>query len=134
MPADPIAAAVAYLKADGSVGSRVFGGELPGREAKSMPRQAVVVKPAGGGLLGRNGQAYRDQRIDVDCYGETPLEAWGLHLLVEAALSRLSRSVQAGVLLASARSSTRGTLARDPDTDWPVAVSTYQLTLGESTP
>lgn len=135
MPADPVAAVVAYLSSDDAVsarvGSRVFGGELPRREAKNMPRECVLLKPAGGGLLGTADQEYGDTRLDVDCYGETPHEAWLLYLDVAAALKGLRRGVHAGTLLHWARPSTRGTLARDPDTDWPIAVCSWQVLAAE---
>lgn len=137
MPADPIAAIVAFLKADDAVAalasSRVFGGELPTRETKNMPRAAVVVKPAGGGLLGMVDQDYGDQRVDVDCYAQTAHDAWSLHLAVYAALKHMRRGVHAGTLLHWAKPSSRGTLARDPDTDWPDAISSWQVLAGEST-
>lgn len=132
---DPVAAVVAFLKADDAVaaltGSRVFGGELPGREAKSMPRAAVVLKPAGGGLLGTGSADFGDQRLDVDCYASTPLGAWTLHLAVYTALKHLRRGVYAETLVHWAKPSTKGTLARDPDTDWPIAVSSWQVLAGE---
>jgi hypothetical protein len=135
MLADPIDGLVAFLKLDSEVaslsGGRVFGGELPGRESKSMPRPAVVLKPAGGGLLGTGTLAAGDVRVDVDCYGKQPHEAWRLYLAVGEALKNLRRGVHGGTLLMWARPSSRGTLARDPDTDWPVAVSTYQVLAGE---
>lgn len=135
---DPVAAVVAALKADADVadlaGGRVFGGELPAREAKSMPRAAVVLKPAGGGLLGAATADYGDQRLDVDCYAATPLSAWELYLAVYTALKALRRSVHAETLVHWAKPSTKGTLARDPDTDWPITVSSWQVLAGESTP
>jgi len=130
---DPIEAVVTYLQ--DVTAATVFGGELDRREAKTMPRQVVVVKPAGGGLLGASGQPFGDQRVDVDCYGETPRDSWLLHLAIEDALLSLSRRVYGSTLLHWAKPSARGTLARDPDTDWPISVSSYQVLAGRaSTP
>jgi hypothetical protein len=135
---DPIAASVAFLLSDAPlvtlVGSRVFGGELPAREAEHMPRAAVVLKPAGGGLLGTGTIDVGDTRLDVDCYGATPLDAWTVYLAVYGALKGLTRGAYASTVLHWARPSSRGTLARDPDTDWPVTVSSWQVLAGESTP
>lgn len=131
MPADPVAAVVAFLKSDPLLdslhGGRVFGGELPAHEAKQMPRAVVVVQPAGGGLLGTADQDYGDTRLDVDCYAATAHEAWLLHLAVSRELKHVRRSVLAGTLLHWARPASGGTLARDPDTDWPIAVSSWQV-------
>lgn len=132
MAANPLAALVAYLRADADVaalvGVRVFGRELPRAETDAMPRQAVVLKRAGGGLLGRGYQEYGDIRVDVYCYGATGLEADELHDEVRAALKhRLRATVAAGVLLHWARPSSDGSSGREPDTDWPLTVSSWQL-------
>lgn len=128
---DPVAAVVAYLKS--ATALTVFGGELPARETHTMPRSVVVVSPAGGGLLGTGTAAYGDLRLDVDCYGQTPHDAWSTYLAVHAALKGLTRQTYAETLLHWARSSSRGTLARDPDTGWPIAVSSWQVLAGETT-
>jgi hypothetical protein len=129
--ADPIEGLVEFLQADAGVsllvGSRVYGGELPRADVTSMPRTAVVLKPAGGGLLGTAFQEYGDIRVDVDCWGETPRAAWILYLAVNAALKQLRHEESADVLLRWARPSSRGVSARDPDTDWPVCLSSWQV-------
>jgi len=126
---DPVAAVAAYLQDVAAL--TVFGGELPAREADAMPRRVVVVKPAGGGLLGGGTLAAGDTRLDVDCYGETALDSWLVYQAVYAALKGLTRQTRAETLLHWARPSTRGTLARDPDTDWPVTISSWQVFAGE---
>ena len=131
---DPIAAVRAVLRADAAVaalvGDRVYGGELPRAAVDAMPRTAVVVSGAGG----PGGGGYIDfakVRLDVDCYGATPKEAWQLHLAVRTALKHLRRTVVKGVLLHSADVSADGSSGRDPDTDWPVTVSSYLLSVAE---
>lgn len=131
MAADPIAALVAYLKAVPVAGGRVYGGELPRAQNASMPRAAVVLKGAGGGVLGQGYQNYGDLRVDADCYGESPLAGWQLYLEVYALLKHLRREVAAGVLLHWAKSSSRGISARDPETDWPLTVSSWQVLASE---
>jgi hypothetical protein len=129
--ADPIEALAAFLKADAGVasivGTRVFGGELPRAEISSMPRQAVVLLPAGGGAQGLGFQEWGDQRVDVDCYGATPRDGWLLYLAVNAALKQLSHDEFSSVMLMSATPSGRGIPARDPETDWPVTLSSWTL-------
>jgi hypothetical protein len=135
MAADPAAALVAFLKADADVtarvGSRVFAGELPAEENDHMPRQAIVVNPAGGGLIGRGYQDYGDKRFDIDCYGETKRQSHDLYLEVFPALKQLRREVHAGVLLHWARASSDGRAMRDPRTDWPVTISSWQVLASE---
>jgi hypothetical protein len=134
--ADPIEALVAFLKADAGVsaiaGTRVFGAELPRSEVDNMPRAAVVVKPAGGGLLGIRDQEYGDIRVDVDCWGATPRDGWMLYLAANAALKQLSHEEWTSVMLRSATPSGRGITARDPDTDWPVTMSSWQVLTHET--
>lgn len=131
---DPIAAVLAVLKADADVAAlaanRVFGGEVPRTEVEHMPRAAVVVSGAGG----PGGYAYMDfakVRIDVDCYAATPRDAWLLHLAVRTKLKHLRRTHAKGVLIHSADVSADGSSGVDPETDWPVTVSSYLLSVAE---
>ena len=131
---DPIAALVTFLKADAAVaalvGTRVYGGELPRSEVDLMPRAVVVVKPAGG-PGGRAYMKFAQPRIDVDCYAATVPDSWVVHLAVRDALKHMRRNVTGTVLLHSADVSSDGVTARDPDTDWPVTVSSYLLSVAE---
>jgi hypothetical protein len=135
--ADPIEALVTWLKADADtaalVGTRVFGGELPTAQNASMPRRCVVIQPAGGGIMGNAYQDYGDFRVDVDCYGETPYEAWRTYLAVAGALKHLNRELSEGVLLHWARASGKGVSGRDPDTDWPITFASFQVLAAEIT-
>lgn len=131
---DPVTALVTFLKADAPVAAlastRVFGGELPRGQVAEMPRAAVVLKPAGG----PGGYGYIEfakVRVDVDCYAATVRDAWTLHLAVRTALKQMRRNVTGGVLLHSADVSADGVTARDPDTDWPVTVSSYLVSVAE---
>lgn len=131
---DPLEGVRSFLRADSDVaqlsGDRVFVAELPRDEVEEMPRKAVLLKPAGG----PGGGAYLDfakVRVDVDCYGETPKEAWLLHLAVRTALKNMRRTVVKGVLLHSADVSADGSSGRDPETDWPVTVATYLVSVSE---
>lgn len=134
---DPLAAVIDFLQSQtvitDLVGSRVFGGELPRSENAQMPRQAVVLTPAGGGLYGTETADWGDSRVDIDCYGASPLDAWELYLAVADALKGMQRQMQAGVLLHWAKPSSRGITARDPATDWPVTISSWQV-LASGTP
>ena len=135
---DPIGALVAYLKVDTAVATlastRIYGAELPKSEIEnaSNPRAIVVVKQAGGGMLGLAYQQYGDIRADVACYGSTPFNASALYGAVYDALKELRREVYASTLLHWAQSSARGTQGRDPDLDWPVVFSSWQVLAAET--
>ena len=122
---------LALVGTQAGFGPRVFGGEFPRQLNSSMPRAGVVVKAAGGGLLGRAQQRYGDTRVDVDCYGATPHEAWDVYLVVAAAFDALDADQYGDTLLKSANVTSRGIQARDPETDWPVVVATWQVLAGK---
>lgn len=135
MIADPIAALIALLKDDADVttevGTRVFGGELPPEETESMPRSAIVVKPAGGGFLGSAYQQWGDTRADVVFYGSTPKDAWDVYRAAHPVLKQLGRSHWAGCLLHWAKLSGGPVSMRDADTDWPVVFTSWQVLASE---
>lgn len=135
METDPIEALVAFLKADSAVaailGARVFGGELDRREVQSMPRACAVLSPAGGGLIGLEYQNYGDLRVDVDCYAATVQGSWTLYRAVYGALKEMKREIFADTLLHWAKPSSRGTTGRDPLTDWPMTISSWQVLAAE---
>lgn len=131
----PIRAVVAYLRTRPGVaalaGTRVFTEELPEDQNDLMPRQAVVVSSAGGGLMG-HGQLYGDRRMDIVCYGPTRAKSRELYEEVRAAMKDLERqrvadSPSTFVLLHWARISADGNTARDVGTDWPVTGSSWQV-------
>ncbi|MCZ7538240.1 MAG: hypothetical protein M5T61_21420 [Acidimicrobiia bacterium] len=128
---DPIDALVSWLRLDSDlvalVGGRVYGGQVPQFENASMPRPLVTVNPAGGGFLGRS-QDYGDRRIDVDCYGQTRPESWAVYLASRGRASSISNaSSPTGCSWHWANEASRGTSGVEPDTDWPVTYSSWQL-------
>lgn len=135
---DSLGAIVNFLKADAGVaslvGTRVFGGELPRAETDSMPRAAIVVRPAGGlGTFGQAFQEYGDRRVDVRCYGTTPSAADAVYRHVHPALKQLSRVKQGSVLLHWARPAGGPLTLRDQDTDWPFTFCAWQVLAAEVT-
>jgi len=133
--ADPIAGVVAFLEADSAVtalvSTRVFGGELPAAEAESMPRAAIVVTPAGGGLIGRAYQSYGDTRVALTCYGANRRDSYQVYLAAAAALKQLRHAEHGDCLLMWARASAGGSTTTDPDTDWPVTLASWQVLASE---
>jgi len=132
---DPIGALVAVLKADPTVSQLtdlVFGAELPAAENTAMPQQCVVIKPSGGAQqLGGGYQQFSDQRVDVFCYGETPHAAYTLHTAVRLALKQLQRTSQGKTLLHWCRTAGGPLNLRDPKTEWPYTISSFQVLASE---
>jgi hypothetical protein len=96
-----------------------------------MPRVAVVVKAAGG----TGGLAYmrlRKRRVDVDCYGSTPMEAEKVWAVVSDCLKQMRRNVTTAVLIHSAEISSDGVSARDPETDWPTCFGSFTVMAAET--
>lgn len=134
-PPEPIDALVVILQDDPDVAAiaaaRVYGGELPRDINTDMPEASVVLTPAGGGALGRAYQQYGDVRVDVTCYGSTAREAARLQTAVYQAFKQLQRTVAAGCLVHWARRSAGAVQGRDPTTQWPSTMSTYQVLVSE---
>lgn len=129
--ADIIGAITEWLKADpdvaGLAAARVFGGELPDEESKSMPRAAIVIRPSGGASLAGGSYARHDtQRVDLLAYDKTPAAANALARLARRSLTSLRRSVVAGCLIHWIEASGGFTAGRDRDAAWPVAFQSFQ--------
>ncbi|MFQ5775862.1 MAG: DUF3168 domain-containing protein [Kiloniellaceae bacterium] len=137
MSADPIAAVVAFLKADAGVaalaGTRVFGLELPAAEAANMPRKAVVLRASGGPSLAAGTYLDHDsQRIDLVSYGETPFEAERLRRAIFDALKPVARLVVNSTLVHWIEPAGGFATQRDPDAAWPSAFQSFQVFFAES--
>lgn len=129
--AEIVTAIVEMLKADAGVtalvGTRVFGGELPPDETKSMPRAAIVVQPSGGVPFHAAGRTKAEaQRLDVVAYGRTPLEAANLRQAAGRALVLAVRRVVSGVLVHWVQSAGGYLAGRDSDGQWPFAFQSFQ--------
>ncbi|PYE86913.1 tail completion protein gp17 [Phyllobacterium leguminum] len=130
--ANIITAICEILKADGEVtalaGRRVFGDELPAREAKAMPRHAIVVHPSGGASMAMGSYLNHDaQRFDLFCYGSTPFEADALRRACRAPLADVRRRVVAGCLIHWIEPAGGFFSARDPDAAWPRTFQSFQV-------
>lgn len=136
MRPDPIVALVSYLKSIQDVsnlaGPRVYGAEMPDSVNAVMPKKVVVLRRAGGGTLLEGGYLrVGDFRLDVRCYGETPFEAARLSLVVQEALKQMRRNVQGSALLHWANPSGGALSLRDPDAEWPLEFSSWQVLSSE---
>lgn len=137
---DPLAAIVAYVKADSTVNTlvsgRVYGSELPGTEAfnKSMPAATILFIGSGGGsLLGASYLELAEPRIDAFCYGSTPYQAALVSRNLTPLLRQMKRNVKAGALLHWAHPSGGPISSREPGTEWPVCWSAYSVLVSEVT-
>ena len=129
--ADPVGALVALLLADAtmiaSLGTRVFGGELPQAEARHMPRRALVVRPSGGpSLTGGSNVEHDTLRLDLFAFGATPAEAGQVMHAAALRLKRVQREVWASTLLHWVQSAGGFASGREPDTDWPRVFQSFQ--------
>lgn len=133
MTVDPLAALVTLLAADAgllTLTSRVFGGELPETENKSMPRACVVLTPAGGpGSL--DYMDFGASRVDVFAYGENLHEAYLVYLAVYQALKQMQRHKVGNVLLHTADPLTKGSAGKDPVKQWPLCLSSWLVKAAE---
>ena len=132
MSEDIIGALVTFLKTSSDVtalvGDRVFGIELPGAEAASMPRKTVVLSPSGGVSLAAGSYMNHDtQRIDAFSYGETLFEADRLRRAVYDAFRVRRRGVTGTTLIHWIESAGGWVSQRDADVDWPRAFQSFQV-------
>jgi len=133
---DFIAALVSYLKADTDVytatGGRVYGGELPDAEAINQPRGAIVLRATGGGFFsGRSFMELNDPRVDIMCYGSTPYQAGVVFNLMHPVLKQMRRNVTGNCLLHWCHPTTSPQQLRDPDAEWPMILSVWQVLYSE---
>ncbi len=131
MSEDIVAALVTFIKADGGVsalvGTRVFGLELPGAEAASMPRKAVVLKPSGGPSFASGSYSEHDtQRIDVFAYGETLFEATRVRTAVSDAFRALRRGKTGTTLIHWVEPAGGWASQRETKLEWPRAFQSFQ--------
>lgn len=131
---DLVASLITHLKGVSEistlVGTRVFGGELPGTEVESMPRKSIVLRLAGGPEEIRTHPLGRG-RVDVFSYGEDPLEAGRVDRAVAQALFDVRRTSADSTLLHSAGYGGAFHL-KDPETGWPVVLRTTLVLHGET--
>ena len=136
---DPLSAAVDVLLFDTKVSrivdDRVYGGELPKREAGQLSKvvidgPAIVVRGSGGGSIGQGARGYSPWttvRLDITSYGKFPEEAMRTHWAVYQALTGLERRVLRRCILHNATVTGGPIEGRDGDTGWPTVLGVYDL-------
>jgi hypothetical protein len=142
--ADPAAAVATYLESVPSVMSLivpsvVYRPKLPTSGLpQAMPFACIVLTRNGGyAKFGGTTLPWRDPRVEARCYGSTLLEADQLAGEVAKALGALRQSVWhettggLKVRLVHARIEAGPIPLFDPDTDWPYAFLSAQVTITE---
>lgn len=124
------------LLADSSVvalvGARVYGEELPRnlRQSESTPDASLVVKISGGIDLGGYNPLARP-RIDLLAYGPTPIACRAVLFTAHAVLKYVKNAISAGVNIYSASPLSLPNGFREPNTEWPIATSSWELFVSE---
>lgn len=138
MVPDHIDALVQLLRADPEVAAlcdgHVYGGTaIPRAAVRRMPANAVVIAYSGGvGALGVGAQSWGDVRVDARSYGPSEQGAGVVFRAVYTALKGFERKVFADMLLHWARPVGGPLQLRDPDTDWPFILTSWQVLAGET--
>lgn len=132
---DPLTLVRTYLLTVSAVttltSTRIYGETIPAADATSMPRACVVLSSAGGPAT--DWLRTLESRLDVRCYGATPLAARTLAWTVYDALAWLTkRTISTGKLYKAEPELAPLSLV-DPDTDWPYAVMSLLVTTSRET-
>jgi len=139
---DVLSAVRAVLRADTNVtaiapAAQIYAGEMPQTETTLQPRPAIIVALAGGPTDRGYTQLGR-RRMDVRCYGSTPFEAMRLANQVYESLKGLQRrrvtSVTPAItptLIHAITVEGGPTPLRDADGDWPMVLTTFEITAAE---
>ncbi len=132
---NPIVALIAFLDADTDVDAllatgKIFGAELPDTEAENMPQKCIVIVSSGG-PEDRGFIRAETRRVDLKCYGRTPIEADAVYLAAKNALKQMDGNVQGNTLLYSATLAGGPVQLRDGDQDWPLVLGTFNVFVAE---
>lgn len=132
---DPLTLVRTYLLTVSAVttiaSTRIYGESIPAGDAVSMPRACVVLASAGGPAT--EWLRTIDSRIDVRCYGATPLAARTLAWAVYDAMAWLTKRTISTGKLYKAEPELAPIALIDPDTDWPYAVMSLLVTTSRET-
>lgn len=133
---DYVAGLVALLRASEPlqllVEDRIYGMELPRDTSTTseMPRAALVVNPSGGLGIASYAQITRP-RIDLRAYGSTPGTALKALLAAHDVLKYAKNSIAAGVKFYGVTLLSAPVNLREPDTEWPLVVSSWEMLVNE---
>ena len=138
-PVDPVLLGVRMVALSPAVSEicagRIFGAELPASEGASMPRACIVVASAGLGASPPGVNDYMHQkasRLDIRCYGSTPVEAQRMGLFVDRHMQAWDRTTMSGMVSWWAKRVSGPVTYRTDPGDWPVSVWTYDVLHADS--
>jgi hypothetical protein len=115
------------------VSDRVYGESVPREEIKNQPRPCIIIRSAGGRERIGTGTTF-NRRFDVWCIAESDFEAARLDgVMYDAVKIILRRTTITKCLVHSAGLSGGPTFLNDPDTGWPCAVRSINVTADEQT-
>lgn len=99
-----------------------------------MPFECVVVDAGGGAPgFGAGSLAVNEMRILISCYGRTIHLAYVLSMAVYQALKHLANVIERHTYVQWCRPLTGSNALRDPDTQWPYVVSSWQALASDLT-
>lgn len=127
----------AYLAQDPGVSALtptplIYDEELDLSEDINMPTKVIVLM-RGGGAGGPATLQYSVPRVNVRCYGETSHLAMTVYEAVKLALKNLDPSIWAGTYIHYVSLVTDAIPYRDPVTQWPYNVSSWQTMMADQT-
>lgn len=126
MSADVLGALRTFTAAGLAGSTPVYVGELPDRGDTREVAKAVVIQPAGGAPFARH-LGIRRQRVDAFCYGPTQADAEDLERELYDVWRALSMQTQGTTVLHWIEPGGGSTYLRDPDTDWPVYITSWTI-------
>lgn len=122
------ATAVAHVLADAELaGGWIFRPRLPDANTDQMPRDAIIIRRAGGGQLASGYMPTVDSRIDVRCYGASPAAALDLDVALVTLLHNLRAVDTPAGRIMWCRLSSGSSDQIEPQTAWPFVLSTWQI-------
>lgn len=112
------------------VGTRIWGGEIPPKQIKDMPRKAIILRYAGGLEEFRT---HREQkpRMIVFSYGEGYFQAGQVDRAVADVLIEIRRLDVSDTLIYSVAYAGGPRQMKEPDTGWRYVTRTITVRAGE---
>lgn len=124
--ADSVSAVVALLKDENIAEGRVFGARLPDSETSSMPRDCVIVRPAGGGAT-KGYMPTTAERVDIRVYSNSEYNAHQLSVQIARILHNLTTTSTSSGKILWAKRSGGPFQSTESDTKWPFGWSSWQV-------
>ena len=127
---NPIKSLMTILQNDETImiltGGLFFGGELPRDQMHYLPRKCLVLLPSP--TSGAGGYAPLDfTNVDTYCYGASHIEAYDIDLEVYRVIKNINRESASDMIIYSATMTSGPVIARDPESDWPYVMRTYNV-------